>query len=468
VTRMSDAEAVMWTVEKDPALRSDFCNLTIVDGPISRERIRAKIMRAIAALPRLGQRVVSPPFRLAPPEWVDDPELDLDYHLRTVAVPAPGGMREVLDLCAALAEAPFDRSRPMWEFTVIEGVEGGRSALMQKVHHTITDGVGGLKLSLEIVDLEADPPDAPPAPRTDPSPPLDAPPDTPAQVPSQLDTVRGALSASTTRGFGLACGALASAGRVLVHPTSVPGHIGGAASMVSSLRRQLLITQGARSDVIDDRSVRRHFETMQLPMAPAMAAAKQLGGSLNDLFVTAVAGALGAYHRECGSEVAELRMGMPVSTRTRGETAANRFAPSRVLVPIQAVDAAARFEATRARLDATKREPALNAAEGLAGIISGLPTAALVAMTRSQTRTIDFVTSNLRGSPVPLYLAGARIVATFPFGPRTGCAVNVTMISYCDELQLGINIDPAAIADIGLFLQQLNDAFAELLSLVAS
>src|SRR5918996_3623220 len=171
---MSDAEAIMWAVEKDPALRSDFTNITVLDGRPDEARLRAKIDAAIDDIPRLRQRVVSPPLRLAPPEWRDDPTLDLDYHLRKVALPAPGGTRELLHLAAAVSAAPLDRSRPLWEFTLAEGLDGGRAALLQKVHHAVTDGVGGLRLSLSLVDFEPDAPVATPptgreAPRTTPA-----------------------------------------------------------------------------------------------------------------------------------------------------------------------------------------------------------------------------------------------------------------------------------------------------------
>ena len=156
MVRMSETEALMWSVEKDPALRSDFCNLTIVDGPIDLERLRHALWRAIAAVPRLGQRVVEPPLKVTTPEWVAVEHLDLDDHLHVVELPAPGDERTLLDFCAAYAETPFDRAVPLWHFVVITGLAGGRNAMLQKVHHTITDGVGGLKLSLEIVDFDAD------------------------------------------------------------------------------------------------------------------------------------------------------------------------------------------------------------------------------------------------------------------------------------------------------------------------
>jgi hypothetical protein len=153
---MSDTEAIMWAVEKDPALRSDFCNLTILGGVPSAERMRNTMARAVAAIPRLGQRVVGAPLRIVPPAFADDPTLDLSAHVRRMALPGDGSERALLDLCGALAEQPLDRARPLWEFTIIEGLDDGRAALLQKIHHTITDGVGGLRLSLAFVDFDPD------------------------------------------------------------------------------------------------------------------------------------------------------------------------------------------------------------------------------------------------------------------------------------------------------------------------
>jgi hypothetical protein len=96
--------------------------------------------------------------------------------------------------------------------------------------------------------------------------------------------------------------------------------------------------------------------------------------------------------------------------------------------------------------------------------MAGLPTSLLVALTRSQTRTIDFGASNLRGSPVPLYLAGAQILGSYPMGPRTGCALTVTMLSYCDDIHVGLNIDPAAIVDVGAFMRDVRNAYDDLCS----
>src|SRR5213082_83418 len=159
--RMSDAEALMWTIEKDPAMRSSFLQLTLLDRPPDFARFRRRMERAVKVLPRLGQRVVPAPFRFAPPEWADDPSFDIDFHVRHLAVPPPGTDRQLLDLAALIYEDAFDRARPLWQLTIVDGLEGGRAALLAKMHHTITDGVGGVRMSAMFLDVERDAPDDP-------------------------------------------------------------------------------------------------------------------------------------------------------------------------------------------------------------------------------------------------------------------------------------------------------------------
>jgi len=454
---MSGAEAIMWAVEKDPALRSDFCNVTLLDAQPDIAHLRHTVARALGEIPRLRQRVIGTPLRVVPPEFADDPTLDLDAHVRTVGLPAPGDDRALFDLCAQLAEQPFDRARPLWEFTVITGLEGGRAALLQKVHHTITDGEGALRLSLALVDFERVPASVPAAP--DAAPPATDRRDTPLAV------AQHTLADAAGRALGLARQSAGAVAHTIGHPGELPGQAADVARLIGSFRRQAIVTDAAHSDLLSGRSLRRRFDVHTLPLAGVRDASRNLGGSVNDGFVTVLASAFGRYHERAGSEVADLRMAMPVSTRRAGGDGSNAFAPARILVPIQpAHDVGALFKDVHQRLYAAKHEGALHVANGLAGWAAFLPTSVLVALAKSQTRTIDFTSSNMRGSPVPLYIAGSRILANFPFGPRTASACNVTMISYCDELHLGLNTDPAAISDIDAFLRDLGAAGADLLA----
>src|SRR5438046_7277722 len=253
---MSDSEAIMWAVEQDPALRSDFCNVTILEHRPDEARVRARLDAALEVIPRLRQRVVSAPLRIVPPEFADDPTLDVDAHIRSVAVPAPGDMRALLRVCEALTEPPLDRARPLWEFTLLEGLADGRVALLQRLHHTITDGVGGLRLSLALVDFEPSPErvttldDA----YTEPEPTV--------RRDSPLDVARAAARDAAARGVGVARRAANGVGRIITHPTEVPSRATTTARALASIQRQGLVTERARSDVMVARSLHRRFEAL--------------------------------------------------------------------------------------------------------------------------------------------------------------------------------------------------------------
>ena len=147
----------MWNLDKDPHLTSAFANVSVLDRVPDRDYLRAKLGQAVADVPRLRQRVVPAFGRLAPPTWEEDTAFDLDYHLRWTALPRPGDERALLRLTTRLHQQGFERSRPLWEFVVVEGLSGGRAAMVQRLHHTVTDGVGGLRLAERFLDLERDP-----------------------------------------------------------------------------------------------------------------------------------------------------------------------------------------------------------------------------------------------------------------------------------------------------------------------
>src|SRR3954451_661032 len=161
-TKMSDAEGLMWRLEKDPHLSSTFGNITILATRPDFGRIVRRMEHATKIVPRLRQRVQSAPANLAAPTWVNDTNFDIDYHVRHMALPKPGTMRQLLDLATLLINDPFDRTRPLWQIVVIDGLRGGRSALVEKLHHTISDGEGMVQLSLAFLDFEPDAPEPPP------------------------------------------------------------------------------------------------------------------------------------------------------------------------------------------------------------------------------------------------------------------------------------------------------------------
>ncbi|MEW6473763.1 MAG: wax ester/triacylglycerol synthase domain-containing protein [Actinomycetota bacterium] len=501
--RMNDAEAIMWAVESDPFLRTDFTNITLLESAPDPARLRAGLERAIATFPPLRQRVARPPLGLAPPQWADDPDFDLGYHLRRLSLPPPGEMRQLLDLAAQLAAMPLDRARPLWELTVVEGLADGRCAVLQRLHHTLTDGVGGMKLLRSL--LERTPPEGPPA--VSPPPPAPDPlvwrhPEilSPADVvsgplagwhdrPAERDN-SGGLFERFTGGLGDAASALAyrlgqgmtAARKGWELAATLPLATGDdlrilaerAGRTARSVADQVMVSGGPLSPLMSGRSLARRFETDTFDLGAVRRAARTLSTSRNALFVAGVTGGLLAYHERMGAPCDALRMAIPLSLRANGGNAGpggvavttvggNRFAPARVVVPLGPKDPAKRVAAVRRSLDRVAAEPGLTMADSLAGLISLLPPSVLVPALRAQARTVDFAASIVPGLRSGRYMAGAPVEASWPMGPRVGCAVNFTLLTCDDRLHLGVNLDPAAVTDPAALMECLSESFADLL-----
>lgn len=455
---MSDLEALMWNLDRDPFLSSTFGSLTVFDRPPDMGLFRERVLGAVAAIPQLRRRVVPVMGRLAPPEWQDDPDFDIDRHLRRIDLPAPGDERALLDLAAAIVAEPLDRDRPLWEFTVVEGLDGGRAALVQKMHHTITDGVGGIRMSEQFVDLRREVPPRPPV-VLDPPEGAGSGGGPGAVLRAAGDTVGHVVR----RGLGLAAAGTGAAAGAVRHPDRLL-HVGGEAVGTTRTIVSQLAADRSHSPLWTERTLRRRLDVLEVSFDDVRRAAKALGGSINDLFVAAVAGGVGAYHRRAGAPVAELRMAMPVSVRRDASAAGNAFVPTRVLVPTDIEDPVARFAAVHESLGRHRDERALDVVGSMAGLVNLVPTALVTRVARAQVETIDFTTSNLRAAPFELFIAGARIEATYALGPLAGTAFNVTMMSYDGSLQMGIHSDPGAIDDPEALRDDIATAFDELIA----
>jgi len=403
--RLSDTEALMWSIECDPVLRATFLSVSFLDRPPDFARFRRRMAHAAARIPRLRQRIEGR-------QWVEDPDFDLDYHVRHIALPPPGTHRHLLDDAARVYEHAFDPARPLWQLTIVDGLEGNRAALLSNMHHTLSDGVGAVRMSAMFLDVERDAPDEP---TLDPGPARET------AAPTIAESVRRAV------------------GEVI---DTVWDPIG----TVRAIGNQLLVVDGSRSPLWRGRrSLGRHFDTLRIDLEPARSAAHRLGGTLNDLYVTGVVRGVAAYHRSRGVRVEELRMSMPISTRTDKSSGGNAFTPIRVLVPTDAVDPVEHFRAVQDRVGMVKGKRALSLADSFTGVLTSLPSPLLARLARSQVETVDFACSNVRGAPFDLYVAGAHVDANHPMGPTAGTACNVTLLSYGGSMDIGINSDTAAV-----------------------
>ncbi len=450
---MSDAEGLMWRLEKDPYLSSTFGTVMLLDRAPDVDVFRRRMELAAAAIPRLHQRVSPSPANLTPPAWVDDPDFDIDYHVRRIACPKPGKLRQVLDIAQLVIADPFDRARPLWQFVIVEGLRGGKAALIQKMHHTISDGERGVQLSLQYLDFERDAPEpAAPPPREHESP-----------DPDDDGVAAEAIKALIAGGLRIPLGVVKQVRELLADPSGIPDASSAAAKSFNGVVSQLSDTEKARSPLWTERSLDRRIEPARAPFRPTKDAAKRLGGTLNTAFLTAAAHAAAGYHQELGSPVESLRASMAVSTRTES-SGGNAFSIVRFLVPTGEMPVEERFRAIQETVDAARSSDRQAGLDTVATVASTLPTSLITRLARQQSQTIDFATSNVKGAPVEVFLAGAKLVEIYPIGPLAGVAFNLTLMSYLGSLDMALNIDTAAVTEPKLLRQLLERAFAELIA----
>jgi diacylglycerol O-acyltransferase / wax synthase len=464
--KMTDAEAMMWNVEHDPRMSSNIGSVIITDQPMDADVMRKRIASAVADIPRLRERVAPVLGRLAPPVWIPDREFDLDYHFRRVALPAPGTDRQLYDLATTLLQEPFDRTRPLWLFVIVDGLEGGRGALFSKLHHTVADGEGALRLSEHYMDLGREsevPPDVDLDAIIAESSENDGIESSEEFLPSAIRTASHTLR----RVLGVARRTIGEAALAVTDPQRLAEGATNVALAVTSARSQMGSGDGpSGSPVWKNRSRHRWFDVVDVPFEPAKNAAKALGGSLNDFFVTGAALGAVKYHEFVGQEVEFFKATFVVSTRDDRSAGGNSFTPSMVRVPGGKMDPADRFAQIRDAMGSRRGE--VTGGGDLMGAVSGLanllPTSVVTGIARSQAGAVDFATSNVRGAPIEVYVAGGKVLATYPMGPVAGTAWNITMMSYAGSLFMGVHVDPTAVEDTELLMRSLREGFAELIA----
>lgn len=461
--KMTDAEALMWNIEKDPWLNPSGAMVTIVDEPIDVDALRRRMVDAVANVPRLRERVVAGLGRLSPPTWATDPEFDFGYHFRHLSLPAPGTRGQLYELVTRLYEDPYDRTRPLWMFVIIDGLAGGRSALFAKLHHTVSDGIGAIRLAERYMDLE---PDAPLPDMVD----LDAviaealageaaaggihagaDSDLQAAVQSAVGTAVDSFGHVLRRQAGIAQRAIGEAATWTADPARVPDlveeTIGGVSSAIRQLQPDDEGVEGG-SPLWGNRSRHRHLESLSLSLDDTKAVGKALGASVNDVFVAGMVGGALAYHAKRDTTVEALNITFVVSTRSDHAVGGNSFVPSPFQVSGRDREPEERLREIAARM-ASKREAVSpgSTLSVLSGVFNLLPTSVVTQVARSQAARLDFATSNLRAAPFTVYIGGARATETICLGPVAGTAFNATMISYDGILSIGMLIDPAAVDD---------------------
>ena len=454
-SRMNQSDATMWRIERDPSLRTTIVGLAILSKAPDWDRLRTRIEQISWEIPRLRQKVMPPAFGIGTPRWVEDPGFDLDYHLRRVVAPAPGDLQTVLDLAGPIAMAAFDRDRPLWEFTLVEGLADGRAALVQKVHHCLTDGVGAIRMARIAFDEHEDDTHA------RPHRPLAGAEHRSSGLSLALDTMtEQAIDAAQL--FGRTATAMPGVvNSVVRHPMDVANTVVGTAQSIVKMVRP---AKEPMSPVMRNRGMSRRLAAIELSLEELKDAGHASGGTMNDAFLAAVTGGMRRYHQQHGVDAPQLRVTMPINLRTSGDSIGNnRFTPARFALPIDVVDPTKRMQQLGELARSWRKEPGLKFTDVVAGALNLMPEAMTTAVLGSMLKAIDFVATNVPGLDRPAHLAGATVEQQFAFAPPSGAAFSAALLSHLDRCTLGMVIDTSAVSDPKVLVTCMAEGFEEVL-----
>ena len=435
--------------------------MTIFEGPApSLDVFLDTIRERLHLVPRYRQKLSFPPAESGRPVWVDDPGFNLDYHIRQTALPRPGSQEQLLRLVSRIFSQQLDRSKPLWEMWLIEGVSEGRWALISKTHHAMIDGISGVDLATVLFDLapdgrEIEHPDEAWLPEPEP---------TSAEL-----VASGALGAAKTAIHGVR-----RAADVVLRPQNALHEAREAVEGVGEI-----VWAGFNPAPPTPLNVEigphRRFRVVRTPLADFRMIKTQLGGTVNDVVLTVVSGALREWLRSRGirTEGLELRALVPVSVRADGEhqDLGNRIVAMRGPLPVYVEDPVARLRVVRQAMDGLKESKQAVGASLLAGAQGFAPPTVLAQASRLNfsTRLFNLIVTNIPGPQFPLYIAGKRLLELYPvaFLPRNH-ALAIGIMSYDGELSFGLLGDYDALPDIDTIADGLRSSIAELTAIAAA
>jgi WS/DGAT/MGAT family acyltransferase len=407
-------------------------------------------------VPRYRQKLATPPLETGRPLWVDDPDFNLEYHVRHTALPAPGEEQQLFLLASRIASQQLDRTKPLWEHWLVEGLADGRFAVISKTHHSLVDGISGVDLASVLFDSERDPP----------------PPDTglepwrPEPEPSPADLVVAGARGVVTTTAELVGRSVMAATRPATSLNLVRDVLEGLGELVWAG-----LNPAPETPLNLPIGPHRRFAVVRQQLEDYKEVKNALGGTVNDVVLTVVSGALAQWLQSRGvrTEGLEMRALVPVSVRTNAQRGSlgNQLTVMRAPLPVYIEDPVARLRFVRAAMDGLKESKQAVGAATLAAVNSLAPPTILAQASRLNfsTRLFNLLVTNIPGPQVPLYVLGRELQDLFPvaFLPEDH-ALAVAIMSYNGALDYGLLGDYDAMPDIDLVADGIESSLAELLA----
>jgi diacylglycerol O-acyltransferase len=456
--RLSGLDTSFLNLETGP-VHMHVASTTLFEGPApSYEEFRDHIASRLHLVPRFRQKLRLVPFGQGRPVWIDDPHFNLDYHVRHTALPSPGSEAQLQTLAARVFSQRLDRTKPVWEMWLVDGVEDGRFAIVGKTHHCLVDGVSGVDITTVLFDLDREPAEA-----TTPEPWLPQPEPSRAQLLGEALVQRATDPAEIVRGA-----------RELVE---APGRMAGAAIEGLGAAGSFLRTgfSAPRSPINRSIGPYRRFGWVRTELDDLKRVKNIAGGTVNDVVIAAVSGGLGRYLRGRGHSTAglELRAMVPISVRAADEHGAlgNRVSAMMAPLPVWREDPIDRLNAVSDTMRHLKSSGQAVGASLLTDVTNFTPPtiAAQAARLQSRQRFFNTVVTNVPGPQFPLYLLGRELLDIFPMVPlAANQAVCFGIMSYNGGVNFGLVGDYDAAPDLDALADDLQASVAELVDAAGS
>ena len=433
-----------------------------IEGGWSFERLRELISSRLHQVPPFRRRLLTVPFELHHPVWVEDPDFDIEYHVRRCALPSPGGDKELTEFAADIISRPLDRSRPLWEMYAVEGLENGMVAIVTKTHHAAVDGVSGAELAQILLDLS-------------PTPTMGEPPEEewkPERLPTDIELMAGAMLELTAQ------------------PARALKAVRRTAEVALTLRRRNRepdvapppgLFAAPRTSINTSITPHRRFAYTQIPLDDVKAIKNAFGGKVNDVVLALCAGALRRYFDSLDEYLSDPLVAMvPLSVRTEEQKGdlGNKLSQMLVSLHTDIDDPVERLHAiSEGTGHAKDQEGAIGVSAMLEDWVEFAAPAVAARAARLYARTkmadrhrplFNITISNVPGPNFPLYSAGARMIAMYPMGPIfDGGGLNITVMSYMGNMFFGLVGCRETVPDLWAIAAAIGDSMEELRKLAA-